>query len=132
MSDIDATVEAGLTAWAGSGAVMTLMLGDQDVSRFSSVSAGDDGGDTWTPAPQSTDPVVYAKQALALGLVFTLPGAQATGASKPAMETPVTVTSDGPRFTARMESLTGCPAITRPSSATASKERPCAASTASS
>jgi glycosidase len=75
MSDIDATVQEGLTAWAGSGAVMTLMLGDQDVSRFSSVSAGDDGGDTWIPAPQSTDPIVYAKQALALGLVFTLPGA---------------------------------------------------------
>jgi glycosidase len=39
------------------------------------VSAGDDGGDTWTPAPQSADPSVYAKQSLALALVYTLPGA---------------------------------------------------------
>jgi glycosidase len=75
MSDLDATVQQGLVAWAGSGAVMSLLVGNHDVSRFSSVSAGDDGGDTWTPAPQSTDPAVYAKQALALALVYTLPGA---------------------------------------------------------
>jgi glycosidase len=75
MSDLDATVQQGLDAWAGSGAVISLLLGNHDVSRFSSVSAGDDGGDTWTPAPQSADPSVYAKQSLALALVYTLPGA---------------------------------------------------------
>jgi glycosidase len=75
MSDLDATVQQGQAAWAGSGAVMSLLVGNHDVSRFSSVSAGDDGGDTWAPAPQSTDPLVYAKQALALALVYTLPGA---------------------------------------------------------
>ena len=75
MSDVDATVEQGLSAFAGSGAVMSLIIGNHDVSRFSSVSAGDDGGDTWIPAPQSTDPTVYAKQQMALSLVYTLPGA---------------------------------------------------------
>ena len=61
--------------WAGSGAVMSLIIGNQDVPRFASVSAGDAYGDTWTPAPQSQDPLVYRKQQLALGIVFALPGA---------------------------------------------------------
>jgi glycosidase len=39
------------------------------------VAAGNDGGDTWTPAPQSTDPDVYARTQLALGALMTLPGA---------------------------------------------------------
>ncbi len=75
MADIDASISTGEAAWNGSGAVMSLMIGNHDVSRFSSVSSGDDGGDTWTPAPQSVDPLVYAKQAMALGLTYTLPGA---------------------------------------------------------
>ena len=75
MADIDTSVSTGEAAWNGSGAVMSLMLDNHDVSRFSSVSAGDDGGDTWSPAPQSNDPNVYAKQRLGLGLLFTLPGA---------------------------------------------------------
>ncbi len=75
MSDIDAAVAQGETAWAGSGAVMGLMIGNHDVPRFASVSAGDAGGDGWTPAPTPGDPVVYAKQALALGLTLSLPGA---------------------------------------------------------
>jgi glycosidase len=75
MSDLDATVQAGLTAWAGSGAVMSLILDNHDVARFSTVSAGDDDGDTWVPAPQPTDPTVYARQALALAMIYTLPGA---------------------------------------------------------
>ena len=60
------------------------------------------------------------------------PAAQWPGASKPAIATPVTATSDGPRFAASSDSRTGWPAITRPSSATASKVTSCAASTASS
>jgi len=75
MSTIDAVLHDGEAAWAGSGAVMSLIIGNQDVPRFASVSAGDAYGDTWTPAPQSTDPLVYRKQQLALGLVFALPGA---------------------------------------------------------
>jgi glycosidase len=75
MSDIDAVIHDGETAWAGSGSVMSLIIGNQDVPRFSSVSAGDAYGDTWTPAPQSHDPLVYAKQQMALSILFALPGA---------------------------------------------------------
>jgi glycosidase len=75
MSTIDEIIHAGETTWAGSGAIMSLIVGNQDVPRFASVSAGDAYGDTWTPAPQSSDPLVYAKQQLALGILFSLPGA---------------------------------------------------------
>jgi glycosidase len=75
MSDLDAVIHDGETAWAGSGSIMSLIIGNQDVPRFASVSAGDAYGDTWTPAPQSHDPLVYAKQQMALSLVFALPGA---------------------------------------------------------
>ncbi|HEY1955855.1 MAG TPA: alpha-amylase family glycosyl hydrolase [Polyangiaceae bacterium] len=75
MGDIDTTERAGEASWAGSGAIMSRMIGNHDVTRFSSVSAGDDGGDGWTPAVQSTDPLVYAKQRMALAIVYTLPGA---------------------------------------------------------
>lgn len=75
MSDLDAAEKAGEAAWAGSGAVMARMIGNHDVTRFSSASAGDDGGDGWMPAPQATDPLVYEKQRMALALVYALPGA---------------------------------------------------------
>jgi len=74
MSDIDAAVRAGEDAWRGSGAVMGLMIGNHDVPRFASVSAGDADLDGWTPSPQPSDPIVYSKQRLALALVYTLPG----------------------------------------------------------
>ena len=74
MSDIASSLEAGEAAWNGSGAVMGLTIGNHDVSRFASVSAGDGGGDPWTPATQPSDPLVYVKQAMALALTFTLPG----------------------------------------------------------
>jgi glycosidase len=54
---------------------MGLMIGNHDVSRFASVSAGNDGGDTWSAPPQPLDPTVYAKQRVALASVLTLPGA---------------------------------------------------------
>jgi len=75
MATIDQVFHTGETTWSGSGDIMSLIIGNQDVPRFSSVSAGDAYGDTWTPAPQSSDPLVYAKQQLALGIVFSLPGA---------------------------------------------------------
>ncbi len=75
MSTLDLAEHSGEAAWAGSGAVMARMIGNHDVTRFSSVSAGDADGDGWTPAVQSTDPLVYAKQRMALALSFTLPGA---------------------------------------------------------
>ena len=76
-----AAVEAGLAytdvALQGSGAESQLgrMIGNHDVTRFASVSAGDAGDDPWEePPPQPSDPEVYARQRLALGLVLTLPG----------------------------------------------------------
>ena len=75
MGDIDTSFRAGEVAWDGSGAVMGMIIGNHDVARFASVSAGSDGGDAWTPAPQPLDPIVYAKQRVALATVLTLPGA---------------------------------------------------------
>ncbi len=75
MTDLESTILSGEAAWEGSGAVMGLMIGNHDVSRFSSVSAGDADGDGWTPAGQATEALVYAKQTFALGVVYTLPGA---------------------------------------------------------
>ena len=75
LSSIDVAIRTSLDAWQGSGAVMTSILGNHDVPRFASVSAGDASGDGFSPAPQSSDPVVYAKQEMALALLFTLPEA---------------------------------------------------------
>lgn len=75
LSDVDLAEHQGEADWQGSGAVMALMIGNHDVTRFSSESAGDAGGDGFTAAPQSTDPLVYQKQKLALGLLFSMPGA---------------------------------------------------------
>jgi glycosidase len=75
LSDVDAAVRTGEEAWKGSGAVMGLIVGNHDVARFASASAGDANQDPWVPSPQPTDARVYAKQRVALALVFTLPGA---------------------------------------------------------
>ena len=75
MGDIDTSFRAGEQAWDGAGAVMGMMIDNHDVSRFASVSAGSASGDAWSPAPQPLDPVVYAKQRVALATVLTLPGA---------------------------------------------------------
>jgi len=75
LSAIEESFRTGEKAWEGSGAVMGLMIGNHDVSRFASVSAGNADGDTWSSPPQPIDPVVYAKQRLALATVLTLPGA---------------------------------------------------------
>ncbi len=75
MADIDTSFRAGEQAWDGAGAVMGMMIDNHDVSRFASVSAGSATGDGWSPAPQPLDPVVYAKQRVALATVLTLPGA---------------------------------------------------------
>jgi glycosidase len=76
MSAIDDAVQGGIADWAGSGAVMTTLLGNHDVDRFATESAADGAGDNWTAAVQPPDgSPVYAKQALALGALFALPGA---------------------------------------------------------
>jgi glycosidase len=75
LSDVDAAMHEGEADWRGSGAVMGLMIGNHDVTRFSSESAGDASGDGWVPAPQSASALVYQKQRLALGMIYTMPGA---------------------------------------------------------
>ena len=77
MAEIDAAEQAGEASWAGSGAIMSRMIGNHDVARFSSVSNGDAIGDGYAdpPAVQATDPLVYAKQQMALAVAYTLPGA---------------------------------------------------------
>lgn len=74
MSAIDSTFRAGDKALEGSGAVMSLIVGNHDVPRFISVAAGDGGRDGWDPAPQPADPAMYARLSVALGIVFALPG----------------------------------------------------------
>src|SRR5262245_15755797 len=61
---------------------------------------------------------------------LTVLATHAPGASNPPTSTLVTSTSLAPRFTASSDSFTPWPPITRPSSATASNVRPCAARTA--
>ena len=75
MTEVQSAIETGEQSWMGSGAVMSLIIGNHDVSRFSTVSNADDQGDTWTSAEQSTELLVYEKQRLAMSVVYTLPGA---------------------------------------------------------
>lgn len=75
MRDVAAVLDEGERTWAGSGAVMATMTSNHDMTRFASESAGDAAGDPWSPPPQPTSALVYAKQRLAVGLVLTLPGA---------------------------------------------------------
>ena len=79
MKDLDSTVQQELEARGPKSGASRHVAHHRQAPRrqaaSSSVSAGDDGGDTWTPAPQSSDPGVYAKQQMALSLVYTLPGA---------------------------------------------------------
>lgn len=72
MTEVQAAIETGEQSWEGSGAIMSLMIGNHDVSRFSSVSDGQDQGDTWTAAPQSTALLVYEKQLLALSVTYKI------------------------------------------------------------
>ena len=75
MVDVDATIRTGEQTWSGSGAVMGLILDNHDTSRFVTLAAGQDDGQTWTPAPQPTDPAVYGRTQMALAMLYTLPGA---------------------------------------------------------
>ena len=74
LSAVDVSMQESEKAWGGSGAVMGVMIGNHDVSRFASVSAGTAGGDTWDPAKDVLTKPIMEKQHLGLGLVFTLPG----------------------------------------------------------
>ncbi len=71
---VDLSMQASEKAWGGSGAVMGVMLGNHDVSRFASVSAGTTSGDTWEPAKDTKNPLIFSKQRLGFGAVMALPG----------------------------------------------------------
>jgi glycosidase len=75
LTDLDGAIRTSEAAWEGSGAVMGLMIGNHDVPRFASVANGDADGDGWTPAQTPRDALVYAKQSMALAVIFALPGA---------------------------------------------------------
>jgi glycosidase len=73
--DLEKAYVAGVAAWGTSGAVMATVLGNHDVPRFASVAAGDANGDGFSPGAQPSDPQVYRRQAVAFGVLFTIPGA---------------------------------------------------------
>ncbi len=62
-------------AWEGSGAVMGLMLGNHDVTRFLSVAAGDEGDGVENPPDQPTDAAPYRLMEVAHAFLLTQRGA---------------------------------------------------------
>jgi len=75
LDEVERTLADGEEALAGSGAVVARMLDNHDTTRFVSEAAGDAGGDPWaSPPPQPSSASPYARQRLALALVFALPG----------------------------------------------------------
>ncbi len=73
--EVETMLEETEQALAGSGAVVARMIDNHDTTRFLSEGSGDDLSDPWGhPPPQPTDTSVYARQRLALALVFALPG----------------------------------------------------------
>ncbi len=74
---VEASLRHTEDATAGSGATLGVMIGNHDVTRFSSEVVGDAGADPWgeATAEQSDAELVYRRQSIALGLVLTLPGA---------------------------------------------------------
>jgi glycosidase len=75
MASIEATLRDVETKTAGSGATMARMIGNHDTTRFLSEAAGGTAADPWaSPEPQPAEALPYERQALAIGLVLTLPG----------------------------------------------------------
>lgn len=64
-------LDEGTKAWAGSGAVMSHMIGNHDVARFITVATGDESN---PDAPQPSNPEPYKLTALAQIFVLTQPG----------------------------------------------------------
>jgi len=74
-AEVDAVVQQGEAAVAGSGSVLARMLDNHDTSRFLSEAAGDGERHPWDDPP--SDPasdVPYQRLELGLALLFTLPG----------------------------------------------------------
>lgn len=72
---IEATLAEEETALAGSGVILSRFLGNHDTTRFISEASGAYLGDPWSSQPpQPDDPAAYARQAMGLALIMTLPG----------------------------------------------------------
>ncbi len=70
------TIDESEAAWEGSGAVMGLILGNHDVTRFISEANDDPLNDSWgAPPEQPQNREAYQRLALAFAVLFTLPGA---------------------------------------------------------
>ncbi len=68
-------IAASQAAFAGSGAVMGLILDNHDTPRFLSEAAGNAGNDPWLDPPATpTDETPYRRLGLGLTLLYTLPG----------------------------------------------------------
>ncbi|MBW2522754.1 MAG: hypothetical protein JRI23_01200 [Deltaproteobacteria bacterium] len=72
---VEEVLSYGEIAFAGSGAVLGLMLDNHDTPRFVSLAHGDAHGDPWDePAVQPTDAEPYQRLRIAYAVLFTLPG----------------------------------------------------------
>ncbi|MFI5298142.1 MAG: alpha-amylase family glycosyl hydrolase [Polyangiales bacterium] len=74
MTEVANILQQGEDTWSGSGGWPSRTIGNHDVVRFSTLAAGDGGGDAWTPASPVTDADVFDRQWLALATVLTTPG----------------------------------------------------------
>lgn len=75
LDDLEAEVEAGDRAWAGSGATISHIIGNHDTTRFISEAAGNANVDAWLqPPPQPTEDEPYQRHLLAMAFALTLPG----------------------------------------------------------
>lgn len=75
LDDLEAEVEAGDRAWAGSGATIAHIIGNHDTTRFISEAAGNANVDAWlNPPPQPTEDEPYQRHLLAMAFMLTLPG----------------------------------------------------------
>lgn len=74
--EVERTLQQNSEAVRESGSILARMIDNHDVTRFASEAQGDAGADPWGDATaiQPIDPDVYARQALALGAILTLPG----------------------------------------------------------
>jgi glycosidase len=77
-AELEAELAAGEAAWAGSGAIMSPLIGNHDTSRLLSLVAGHDVDHPWdAPAPDVTAEEAFDRHALGLVFLLTQPGAPA-------------------------------------------------------
>ncbi|MFO0761224.1 MAG: alpha-amylase family glycosyl hydrolase [Byssovorax sp.] len=72
---VEAILQASDKAFTGSGSLLGLMIDNHDTARFITDAEGKGAVDPWSSAPsQPADPSLYTRQAMALALLFALPG----------------------------------------------------------